>query len=225
MDLTTNLNNLKKEILTIQKRGVVKIIAVSKKKSASEIEEAFQAGQKDFAENYVQEFLEKYEKTKHLPLRWHFIGHLQSNKIKSVVGKISLLHTLDRPSLAKEFQKQCEKQNLFQDCLIQVKISNDKTKGGIPPSEVFEFSKSCKHLTRLKILGLMGVASLTKNQDQIQKEFSRLREIKDQINIEKIFETPLTELSMGMSSDFPFAITEGATIIRIGTRIFGERLP
>lgn len=224
--ISQNLEDLKEKILAVQKNKdhAITIIAVSKKKSGPDIEEAFRAGQKDFAENYVQEFLEKHEKTKHLPLRWHFIGHLQSNKVKFLIGKIFLLHTLDRPSLAKELQKQCEKQNVVQNCLIQVKISTDQTKEGCLPSEVFEFAKFCKHCTRLKILGLTGVASLTENQNQIRNEFFSLRKIKDHINAENIFKTPLTELSMGMSADFPLAIAEGATMIRIGTKIFGERV-
>lgn len=225
MNISQNLDDLKKKISAIQKnnRHAVKIIAVSKKKPDPDIEEAFRAGQEDFAENYVQEFLEKYATTKHLPLRWHFIGHLQSNKAKFLIGKVSLLHTLDRPSLAKELQRQCEKQNVVQNCLIQVRISSDKTKEGCLPSEVFEFAKFCKNFSRLNVLGLMGMASLIDHQTQIRNEFLSLKKIRDQINAEKIFDHPLTELSMGMSTDFLLAIAEGATMIRIGTKIFGER--
>ena len=200
-----------------------KLIAVSKKHSIELIREAFEAGQVHFGENYVQEFSEKFERLEGLNLTWHFIGHLQSNKIQHLVGKMSWLHTLDRFKLALKLQELWPEDKPPLKALIQVKISNDDTKYGCPESDVFDLIHQCLPLSRIQIKGLMGMSSRNASQDQITEEFRRLKALFDSWNHQHADILKLEDLSLGMTNDYKLALQEGSTMIRIGSGIFGQR--
>lgn len=226
--IENNLNRIKAKILfTAQKSSrtadEIKIIAVSKKKPSSDILTAYRLGQNDFAENYIQDFVAKSDQLKGHHINWHFVGHIQRNKAKKLVGRAQLIHTLDRMSLAQTLDKLCAGKNIQQDCLVQVKISKEENKQGCSVSNLFSLIHELNNLKNINIKGLMTIGTLTNDLRQTRSEFRTIRELKDKINKDNIYKAPLTELSMGMSSDYTIAIEEGATMVRIGTEIFGER--
>lgn len=198
----------------------IRLIAVSKYFGIDAITEANNLGITNFGENKAQELRDKFELLGDR-VTWHFIGTLQRNKAKYVVKAASLIHSVDSLSLADEINKYATKNNKTQDILLEVKTSFEDTKTGINKEEqVFELVKHCKNLTNINLLGLMTMAPFTDEEQKIRKSFSDLRKLKDKIN-QKGFN--LTELSMGMTSDFEIAIDEGATMLRIGSAIFGQR--
>jgi pyridoxal phosphate enzyme (YggS family) len=205
-----------KEIKTGMPGNVV-LVAVSKTKPTTSILEAYAAGQRDFGENYVQELIDKYDA---LPkdIRWHFIGHLQSNKVKYIVPFVYLIHGVDSLSLLKEINKQAAKQNKIIDCLLQIHIASEETKFGMDFKEAQDIlnSKEFKDLNNVRVKGFMAMASNTENQEQIKNEFSALKNFSLQF-------PSLDVLSFGMSSDYKIAIEEGSTMVRIGSSIFGDR--
>lgn len=193
----------------------VSLIAVSKTKPVSDLLEAYQAGQRIFGENKIQEMVSKWEQ---LPkdIQWHMIGHVQTNKVKYMAPFVHTIHAVDRIKLLKEIQKQAEKNERIINCLIQIRIAEEDTKFGLAASELdamLEAAASCSHV---KIKGLMGMATFTSDTDQIQTEFQKLAQLY-QKNSE--FEV----LSMGMSGDYPIAIEAGSNMIRVGSKLFGER--
>lgn len=182
------------------------------------MQEACGLGFRDFGENRVQEFLEKKEL---LPgdVRWHFIGHLQTNKVKNVLGTARLIHSLDRMSLAEEIQKQAEKKNIFVDALIEVNTSGEASKSGFRPEETAPLQQLMK-FNRIRLHGLMTIGPMPpSSEEKIRMCFKTLRSLRDQWRADF---PEMQHLSMGMSSDFETAIEEGATMIRIGTAVFGE---
>ena len=202
----------------------VKLVAVSKFKTNAEIMEAYEAGQRSFGENYVQELLEKAES---LPkdIEWHFIGHLQSNKVKFIASFISVIHSVDSYKLLKEINKEGRKHNRVINCLIQIQIADEETKTGMPVEDFLALVKSgdVKTLEHVKILGVMGMSTLTDNMNKVRNEFKELAAVK---TIAQSFESgnmEMKEVSMGMSSDWELAIEEGSTIVRVGSGIFGAR--
>jgi pyridoxal phosphate enzyme (YggS family) len=202
-----------------------RLIAVSKTQPTEKILEAYHAGQRVFGENKVQELSAKYEA---LPkdIQWHMIGHLQSNKVKYITPFISLIHSVDSVKLLQEIDKQARKANRIIDCLLQIHIAEEETKFGFSEEEAFQLfqSETITHLSNIKITGLMGMATLTENVDQVRKEFRGLRSLFEKIKSQYANDrVDMEELSMGMSSDYTIAIEEGSTYIRIGTAIFGER--
>ena len=201
----------------------VRLIAVSKTKSAELVREAFDAGQVEFGESYMQEFLEKYESPslQGCPIQWHFIGHLQSNKVRSLVGKVSLIHGIDKLSTAEELSKRAVQQNLTVDYLLEVNTSGEATKYGMTPSTVIAEASAFFALPNVRLRGLMTIA--TYEREAARREFQELRQLLEQLQAIAPDPTLVTELSMGMSSDFEEAIQEGATMIRVGTAIFGWR--
>lgn len=201
----------------------VRLIAVSKTKSAAAIREAWEAGQRDFGESYVQEFLDKLEdpQLSGLPIAWHFIGHLQSNKVRQIAGKVSMIHGIDKVSTAEELSKRAAQQGIDIDYLLEVNVSRESTKYGIEPSSLLSAAETCFRLPNIRLRGLMTIAS--PDPDLARREFSELRECLEQLKSSSPDPSLLTELSMGMSQDFEEAIMEGATMIRIGTAIFGWR--
>lgn len=203
--------------------NTITLVAVSKTKLVADIKSAFEAKQKDFGENYVQEFVDKYDEYKERTLRWHFIGHLQRNKAKEIVGNVFLLHTLDNFRLAQTIEKICEEKKCEQSCLVQVNISAEAGKSGCDPREVFAFFSQLNTLKHLAVKGLMMIGTHTRDEQKIRQEFRELKNLRDEINSRQIYRNQLTELSMGMSGQFPLAIEEGATLLRIGSQIFGER--
>jgi pyridoxal phosphate enzyme (YggS family) len=201
----------------------VTLIAVSKKKSVAEIMEAYLAGQRDFGENYVQELVEKQPL---LPpdIRWHFIGHLQSNKVKYIAPFVHMIHSVDSYSLLTEIDRQAKKHNRRIPCLIQVHIAEEDSKFGVPLAGAFEFERDLHPLLPVNapVSGLMGMATFTDDTEKIRNEFRQLRRVFQQISSRRSYEPP-TILSMGMTSDWKIAVEEGSNMIRIGSAIFGSR--
>jgi len=195
----------------------ITLVAVSKTKPVEDILELYDSGHRDFGENYVQELAEKAER---LPkdIRWHFIGHLQSNKVKLITPFIYLIHGVDSLKLLKEIDKQAEKNKQLIDCLLQVHIAQEETKFGFDENELFALEIG--QFANLKIKGLMGMASLTENVNKIRTEFKQLRTLYDKLST---FTPQLSILSMGMSADYKIAIEEGSNMVRIGSLLFGER--
>ena len=206
----------------------VTLVAVSKTKPVSDIMEAYQAGQRDFGENYVQELLEKHDS---LPkdIRWHFIGHLQSNKVKYIAPFVHLIHGTDSEKLLLEINKQGQKLNRVIHCLLQIHISSEETKFGLDETEleqlvsaIAQYPEKYKYVS---IDGLMGMASFTEDNNLIMSEFKKLKTL---FNKSKNFLAGTTHdfsiLSMGMSADYGLAIDEGSTLVRIGSMLFGSRI-
>jgi hypothetical protein len=198
------------------------ILAASKTQPVEKIIEAYEAGVRYFGENKVQEGMEKIEKLKDFKdIHWHLIGGLQTNKAKYAVKYFEMIHSLDRESLADEIDKRAKKINKVQDVLIEVNVGEEETKYGVKPEnlkKLFEYSLKKENL---KILGLMCIPPYSKNKEDSRPYFIKLRNMKEEL--EREFNVKLSHLSMGMSNDFDIAIEEGATIVRIGTLLFGER--
>ena len=199
----------------------VTLVAVSKTKPVADLLEAYIAGQRIFGENYVQELVEKQQA---LPndFEWHFIGHLQSRKVKLIAPFVSLIHGVDSSKLLQEINKEAAKNNRVIDCLLQIHIAVEESKFGLDEVELTKIltSDDFKNLKNIRIVGLMGMASFTDNQNQIEKEFNYLKTLFDKL---KITNSELQTLSMGMSNDYLLAISCGSTMIRIGSSIFGTR--
>lgn len=223
-----NLKNLRQKILGVALHSgrdpeTIRLIAVSKTKPVENILMALKAGQSDFGENYVQEFEKKYLSLEMQAIRWHFVGHLQSNKAKDIVGRAHLIHTLDRMSLAEKIEKLCDEKSFVQKCLVEVKLSEEESKSGCPEFELFDFVKKLAAFEHIDVLGLMTIGTNTMDKEITRSEFKKLRTLRDALNEKKIYRHAVMELSMGMSGDFDIAIAEGATLLRIGTQVFGER--
>ena len=203
----------------------VTLVAVSKTKPVEDIQQLYDLGQRDFGENYVQELVDKHEK---LPkdIRWHFIGHLQTNKVKYIASFVQLIHGVDSVKLLSEINKQAKKIDRKISCLLQVFISKEETKFGFDEPELMEVISSLKRdeYDHVIVNGLMGMATFTEDNSLIISEFNRLHDIFERVKI-KLAETkhPSTILSMGMSADYQFAVDAGSTMVRIGSLLFGER--
>jgi len=214
-----------KAISDIQKElpPTTKLVAVSKFKSNEAILEAYSAGLRDFAESRPQELKQKISE---LPkdINWHFIGHLQSNKIKMIIDNVALIQSVDNLNLAVEINNEAFKRSLIKECLLQVHIANEETKQGFSETEIFESISELNNLKNIRICGLMGMASFVDNKQQIISEFSFLRELFMGLK-ERCFKDCeyFREVSMGMSGDYKLAIEQGSTIVRIGSKIFSER--
>lgn len=201
------------------------LIAVSKTHPIERIMEAYEAGQRDFGENKVQELVEKYEA---LPkdIRWHMIGHLQSNKVKYIAPFVHLIHGVDSFNLLKEINKQGQKNGRRISCLLQFHIAQEDTKFGLSLEEAKAFLAGPEFylLDHVRICGVMGMATFTENTTQIRQEFQNLQAIYQQLQSSYFSSnSEFKEISMGMSDDYPIAIEEGSTLIRVGSRIFGNR--
>ena len=195
----------------------ITLVAVSKTKPIEDILELYNLGQRDFGENYVQELVEKAEK---LPkdIRWHFIGHLQTNKVKLIAPFVQLIHGVDSLKLLKEINKQAEKSNRVIDCLLQAHIAQEETKFGFDEAELSSTLKQLEitEMLNVRVVGLMGMASFTDDMTRVKSEFQKLKTLFD---LNAKFEI----LSMGMSSDYKTAVVEGSNMVRIGSLLFGER--
>jgi pyridoxal phosphate enzyme (YggS family) len=217
----------KKILQEIKPKNAI-LVAVSKNKPVEQIRELYEHGHRDFGENYVQELIQKQML---LPpdIRWHVIGHLQRNKVKYIVPFIHLIHSVDSYKLLNEIDRQAVAENKIISCLLQVHIAKEETKSGFDDNELLELAKSLpkykllNQLNNVKISGLMGMASLTKDMKTVRKEFRFLKALFD--DAKEIIQRPsFTILSMGMSSDYDIALEEGSNVVRIGTLIFGERI-
>jgi pyridoxal phosphate enzyme (YggS family) len=197
----------------------VTLVAVSKTKSVEEIAQSYEAGQRIFGENKIQEMAQKWES---LPkdIAWHMIGHVQTNKVKYMAHFVDLIHGVDSSKLLKEIQKQALKHNRIIRCLIQIRIAEEETKFGLPQDQLTELLEDTKTLTNVEIVGLMGMASFTENINQITEEFKSLQHLFDKTK--QTFKN-LEILSMGMSGDYHIAIQCGSNMIRVGSKIFGAR--
>lgn len=199
----------------------IKLIAVSKTKPMSAILEAIDEGQMDFGENRPQEIVEKFPQAS--DVNWHLIGQLQKNKVKHIIDKATLIHSVDSLSLADEIQKRAEKIDKIQDILIQVNISGESTKSGVSPEDAIQLCKQISNYSNIRIKGLMTISVRGMTYEENFELFSQLKKLAEQIARENIPNVSMEELSMGMTHDFDAAIAAGATLIRIGTAIFGER--
>ncbi|WP_299799913.1 YggS family pyridoxal phosphate-dependent enzyme [uncultured Maribacter sp.] len=215
--------SIKENLLSIKKNipDTVTLVAVSKTKPISYIQEAYDEGQRIFGENRVQEMTEKWE---NMPkdIEWHMIGHLQRNKVKYMAEYVSLVHGVDSPRLLAEINKQAEKHNRVISCLLQVHIAEEDTKFGFNEQELLDLvaNEEFKAFKNVKIAGLMGMATFTDNMDQVRREFASLKSLFTKL---KSNYADFTTLSMGMSGDYNIAIEEGSTMVRIGSSIFGSR--
>ncbi|MFN7064690.1 MAG: YggS family pyridoxal phosphate-dependent enzyme [Aquificaceae bacterium] len=204
-----------------RKREEVLLLGVSKGVSSERIREFWGCGLSVFGENRAQEFLKKWEDLKDLPIDWHFIGRLQSNKVKYVIDKVRLIHSLDRESLIEELQKRAKVIGKVQEVLIEVNVGGEETKGGLDQRDLKGFFEKVLEAKDIKVAGLMCIPPYREEPEEVRPYFSTLRGLKEEL--EKEFGVSLTHLSMGMSHDFEVAIEEGATIVRIGTLLFGGR--
>lgn len=228
-DIALSLQSLEEKLSTLltrlnRRRDSVTLVGIAKTKPASLVRSAFEAGLTDIGENYVQELTEKRAALSDLAIRWHFVGHLQSRKAKTVAGAVSLIHSLDSLNLAQALAKALPSENIPQDCLVQVNTGEEESKSGLAPAEVFSFLTRLNDFEKIRVRGLMTLPPFFENPENTRPYFKQLRELRDEINRQGCYRTPLTELSMGMSHDFAVALEEGATIIRVGTAIFGERV-
>lgn len=222
-----NLETVEKNIqMACEKAGRdrkdVTLIAVSKTKPVSDIREAMDCGITVFGENKVQEIRDKTEEIKE-PLDWHMIGHLQVNKVKFLPGKVCMIHSVDNIKLADEIEKQAAKHDIVMDVLVEVNMAGEDTKFGLTPEQTADFVKEISKNSHLNIRGLMTIAPFTDDPESNRVYFKGLRELKDSINAMNIPNVNMDTLSMGMTGDYQVAIEEGATFVRVGTGIFGER--
>lgn len=225
-------------------RSEVTLIAVSKTKPNEMLEEAYSLGMRHFGENKVQEMAQKYEDLNHKfseKVNWHLIGHLQRNKVKYIIDKAELIHSVDSIRLAQQIDEEAAKKNLISDILIEVNIAEEDTKFGVSSQDVFPLIKEISHLTHIRVRGLMTVAPYVENPEKNREYFQKLRQLyvdiksknidnncngnimnEEDENLQRCLEL-FDVLSMGMTGDFEVAIEEGATMVRVGTGIFGER--
>ena len=221
MSIAQNLNNIKSQL-----PENVTLVAVSKTKPVADLMEAYNAGQRIFGENKIQEMTEKWQQ---MPkgIEWHMIGHVQSNKVKYMIPYVRLIHGVDSLKLLKEINRLAAKWRKKVDCLLQIHIAEEETKFGLDEKELEEilhFVQDDKNeMNNIRIVGLMGMATFTDNQEQIKKEFLHLKSIFDKVSKLKTDNCQLNTLSMGMSGDYQLAIECGSTMVRIGSSIFGTR--
>ena len=232
--MTTNYDYIRENINSINARirdaalrsgrnpQEIKIIAVSKTVDADRINEAFKYGITEFGENRVQELCEKYD-ILDIKCNWHLIGHLQTNKVKYIIDKVSMIHSLDSLDLAAEIQKRAEKAGKLVNALVQVNVSSEESKFGIDPGNVLHFLREVSRMGNIRVKGLMTIAPLTQQPEDIRWVFAGLRKLHIDIKQENIDNIDMECLSMGMSNDFEVAIEEGSTMVRIGTALFGKR--
>lgn len=221
MDIKNNLSEL---INSLEGKNC-RLVAVSKTKPVEDLKEAYEAGQRIFGENKAQEMTEK-EALLPKDIEWHMIGHLQRNKVKYIAPYVSLIHSVDSFKLLKEINKQAAKNERVIDVLLQIHIAEEETKFGLDKNELLELLHDIElpELKNIRIVGLMGMATFTQNQDQVRKEFKNLKNIYNEVLSENNSKNvEITELSMGMSGDYELAIEEGSTLIRVGSAIFGAR--
>ena len=220
-NITSNLLAVVQDL----KEGV-RLVAISKYHPAESIQEAYEAGQRVFGESHVQELVAK-QQTLPADIEWHFIGHLQTNKVKYIAPFISLIHAVDTPKLLREIEKQADKNGRKVHCLLELHIAEEETKYGFSEQELIDFLEEgeWKTLSHVSIDGLMCMATNTDDEEQIRTEFRRTKRIFDEVKARFFADCPsFCELSMGMSHDYPIAMEEGSTLIRVGSKIFGERV-
>jgi len=200
---------------------IITLIGVTKTRSPAEINEAIHSGITDIGENRVQEILNKYNEV--IPVRWHMIGHLQTNKVKYIIDKVKMIHSVDSLKLAKEINKRAGQHHLVMDVLVQVNIADEDSKFGLKPEELDSFLDSIKEYNHIQVKGLMTVAPLEENPENVRIYFRQMKELFNTYKKSNLRNQDMKYLSMGMTNDFEIAIEEGANMVRIGTAIFGAR--
>lgn len=228
MKISDNLNNVMDRINEAAYRcgrtaEDIQIVAVTKNVDSNTIMNAINLGIKNIGENRVQELKTKYELIRQ-PVKWHFIGTLQSNKVKYIVDKVDLIHSLDRLSLAEELNKRGKKIDREIPVLVQVNVSKESTKSGVFEEDLFLFMDKIARFEYIKIKGLMTIAPYTSNEESVRPYFSRLRELFEEAKEQKYANADIQYLSMGMTNDFEIAIEEGSNMLRLGRAIFGDRI-
>ncbi|WP_321492800.1 YggS family pyridoxal phosphate-dependent enzyme [uncultured Desulfobacter sp.] len=228
MQIQENIKKIHEQIRAAAKKAgrdsfKVTLVAVSKRKPPEMIRQAMDAGHKDFGENYIQEAMEKIDILGRTSAVWHFIGHLQSNKAKFAVKYFDLIHTVDTVKLAGEINRQAEKIGKIQNILLQVNIARETTKSGAGESDVVDIAKQVSLFDNLHVSGLMCMPPFFDDPEEARIYFKRLKQISMDIQTLNLPHTDMTHLSMGMSNDFAVAVEEGATLVRVGTAIFGAR--
>lgn len=223
-----NLLGVKKNIEeTCKKSGrstdSVTLISVTKTKPVSMLMEAYDAGEREFGENKVQEIIQKYDE---IPkdVNWHLIGHLQRNKVKYIIDKVKMIHSVDSVRLAQEISKEAVKKNICMDILLEVNVAEEETKFGFKCEEVLENIEEIAKLPGITVKGLMTIAPFVENPEENRDVFKKLKQLSVDIECKNIDNVFMCELSMGMTGDYQVAIEEGATLVRVGTGIFGERI-
>jgi pyridoxal phosphate enzyme (YggS family) len=226
--LIKRLQNVKNRIQTVAREcgrdpETVRLVAVSKTVPTNRVRQAIEAGATILGENYVQEARTKFNDLATYPVSWHFIGHLQSNKAKYAVRLFDLIHSVDTLKLARELDKQSHKINKIQEVLIQVNISEEASKSGVNVKDTYNLLKDISLLENLSVKGLMTMPPYFNAPEKVRPYFAALRGLRDRLEQQGLLNMSLSELSMGMTGDFEVAIQEGATLVRIGTAIFGKR--
>lgn len=225
--LAENLNEVKERIRKACERGNrdindVTLIAVSKTKPLSDIEEMIKLGVREFGENKVQELVDKYEHVS-TPVNWHLIGHLQTNKVKQIIDKVTLIHSVDSIKLAKEIQKEAIKKDITVKVLVEVNIGNEESKFGLPKDKVMDFIEEIATYDHIQVEGLMCIAPFVDNPEDNRICFKNMKQLSLDITSKNIDNINMNVLSMGMTNDYEVAIEEGSTMVRVGTGLFGAR--
>lgn len=226
MSVRDNVSEVRRRISAAATRAgrderEITLIGVSKTKPVELILEGVDCGICELGENRVQEVLEKFDKIRNV--KWHLIGHLQKNKVKYIVDKAELIHSVDSPELAREIDRQAKKAGKVQKILVQVNVSGEESKFGIDPAEAISLCKEISQMENIRVKGLMTMAPMGASEAELREIFGGLRKLSVDIGNQKIDNIDMDELSMGMSGDYEIAIEEGATMVRVGTGIFGTR--
>jgi len=228
LNIKENIDDIVKRIeVTCKKAGRnpndITLIAVSKTVESPKVREALEAGIDNLGENRVQELIKKYEDLKDTDIKWHMIGHLQKNKVKYIIDKTVLIHSVDSLSLAEEIDKRAKNKGLVANVLIELNIGEEESKFGIKEENIYDFIKSLENFENIRVLGLMTVAPFCENPEDVRWVFKKMKDIYDKISTMNLKNAEMKYLSMGMTNDFEVAIEEGSNMIRIGTAIFGAR--
>lgn len=228
MNIEQNITDILKNIEVSAKKvnkslEDITVIAVTKTVDSDRALQAFEAGLNNLGENRVQEFVKKYEIMKDYHIDWHIIGHLQKNKVKYIIGKVKLIHSLESLSLAEEIDKRSKQHEIVTDVLVELNIAEEDSKFGINKDNLIDFIKSLEVFENIRIVGLMTVAPYTENKEEVRWVFRKMKQLYDKVSNMIFKNVDMKFLSMGMTNDYDVAIEEGANIIRIGTAIFGSR--
>ncbi|MFA9423320.1 MAG: YggS family pyridoxal phosphate-dependent enzyme [Sedimentibacter sp.] len=228
MNIKENIDSiLERAALAARKSGReltdITVIAVSKTVDSIRAREAVECGLNNLGENRVQEFINKYEQMADLNIKWHLIGHLQKNKVKYIIDKAELIHSIENLELVNEINKRAEQKGIISRILIELNIGEESSKFGLNQENIYDFVHSLEQFEHIEVLGLMTVAPYSENPEDVRWVFVKMKEIFDKISTLKLKNTHMKYLSMGMTNDFEIAIEEGSNIVRIGTAIFGAR--
>nr|WP_312576002.1 YggS family pyridoxal phosphate-dependent enzyme [Sedimentibacter sp.] len=228
MSIKENINIIRNKVAqAAEKSGRnpddITIIAVSKTVDSLRAKEAVESGLSNLGENRVQEFINKYEQLSNMEIKWHMIGHLQKNKVKYIIDKAELIHSVENLELANEINKRAKQNGIISKVLIELNIGEEDSKFGVKADEIYEFVKAVNQYDNILVTGLMTVAPYEENPENVRWIFIKMKEIYDNISKMELKNTDMKYLSMGMTNDFEIAIEEGSNIVRIGTAIFGAR--